>query len=328
MEMIKERRDLNFHLIKDIIWKQTSLAIVFVWGFIGNLLDLLDLVSLKTNLESSTIIDFINDIPIVIWIIENWFWLLITHIFMSTIYGFYQQLIPFLEKPKPTLQVKKAYVDKIDVIITFTKFEEGDLLGLNFTTLSGVSNHLVYESTETIGGTSLYRSFPSDTRNEKYYFAHVKFINNPKNSSKEATAEKVWSEISFYDENFNVEYEGIKGRWGNTDQPRKPFPNEEMHKMLEVDFYPNQLDWELDIAMRHPSEKSGFVFNNDSYFFKEFRRGDMVLRKDKYIVKVVLHGIGLDSKASKFFFELLLGDDVTSPNFEEISQPKELKSPR
>jgi hypothetical protein len=192
---------------------------------------------------------------------------------------------------KPVIEVKKAYVDKRSLLATRNK-REGDLLG--YSSETGAFSRLAYESYETYGGTATYRRFPSDTRVEDYLFAHVVFVNTSKYPQEHTTAHKVWAEIIFYNQDKKLLWNNIKGRWTDTIQPNKLQPSQIKRDLLQVDIAPNQLDWELDIAMRHVDEKIGFVFNNDSYEFVEFQRDDMVLREKKYLVKIVLRGIGLN----------------------------------
>jgi hypothetical protein len=204
-----------------------------------------------------------------------------------------------IKNAQPVIKVKKVYVDTRSVLITRKK-NEGDLIGYSVET--GTFSRLAYESYETYGGTATYRKFPADTRIENYLFAHVIFINASKDSQEHATAYKVWAEIFFYNRDKKLLWSNIKGRWTDTIQPNKLKPNQMRRDLLQVDIAPNQLDWELDIAMRRTSEKIGFVFNNDSYEFPEFLRDDMVLRENKYFVKIVLKGVGLnpDGVASCF----------------------------
>ncbi len=168
-----------------------------------------------------------------------------------------------------------------------------------------------YQYGEISYNENIYGQPATKTRTEIYSFAHVSFINEPKSSIEHVSAKKVWAEIEFYNSAKKLRWGNIKGRWSDTTQP--VLPNQVKRNLLEVDFEPNQLEWELDIATRHVNETVGFVFNNESYEFAEFMRNDMVLQEDLYFVKIVLRGVGLKPEGEKFCFKL---DNKTVGGFE------------
>jgi hypothetical protein len=234
------------------------------------------------------------------------------------VFAFIQMVLPQItlnkiKNSKPNLKVKNAYVDKRDVLIRRI-VKDGDLIG--YSSETGTFSRLAYESSETYGGTSTYRQFPSDARIESYYFAHIAFVNEPKSSMEYAAAKKVWAEIEFYNNGKKLLWSNIKGHWSDTTQPM--LPNQIKRDLLQVDFEPNQLEWELDIATRHMSEDIGFVFNNDSYEFTEFIRNDMVLREEVYFVRVTLRGIGLKPEGDTFCFRLENRKEISNFDISEV----------
>jgi hypothetical protein len=234
------------------------------------------------------------------------------------VFAFIQMTLPQItlnriKNAKPIMKVKRAYVDRRDVLIRRIS-RDGDLIG--YSSETGTFSRLAYESSETFGGTSTYRKFPSDVRVESHCFAHVAFINEAKSSLEYATARKVWAEIEFYNSAKKLLWSNIKGRWSDTTQPM--LPNQVKRDLLQVDFEPNQLEWELDIATRHVNERIGFVFNNDSYEFAEFIRNDMVLREDVYFVKVILRGIGLMAEGERFCFRFENKEEIDGFDIREV----------
>src|SRR5574341_1893450 len=217
-----------------------------------------------------------------------WFGLFVFFSFVAI--GMRELEIQRIKNARPIMKVKKAYVDTRYVTLTKMQERKDDLIGYSPETRS--SYRLAYESSETFGGTATYRKFQLLSQVEKYLFAHIQFINEPKISVGNAAAKKVWADITFYNDKLEPVFSNIKGRWGDTNQPHRFDPNHTKKELIQVDFAPNGLEWELDIAMRHETEGIGFVFNNDSYEFNEFRRRDMVLREKKYFVKVILRGVG------------------------------------
>lgn len=221
-----------------------------------------------------------------------------------------------MKNAKPIMKVKNAYIDRRYVLLRKFQEQPGDLFA--YSPETGSSYRLAYESSETYGGTSSYRRFPPHTQVENYLFAHVQFVNEPKISVENATAKRVWADITFYNSNKESVFNNIKGRWGDKNQPQRLDLHQIKKDLIQVDFSPNELEWELDIAMRHETEKIGFVFNNDSYEFDEFRREDLALREKKYFVKVILKGIGLKPGGVPFCFELYIGEKFDDFKIEKI----------
>jgi len=229
-----------------------------------------------------------------------------------------QSKIEAIQNTKPIIKVKKAYSDLRDVMITTITKREGDLIGYS-TETGSFSRLFMYEGQETFAGTVGYRQFPYESeRIETCRFAHVMFFNEPKEQFEYATAEKVWAELAFYNDKKELIWEDINGRWSETGQPIHKSPFQIKRDLLEVDFPPNQLGWELDIAMRNVKERIGYVFNNDSYDFVEFKRSDMSLLDDKYFVKVILRGVRLKSNGEEFCFLLHNGEEIDDFTIEEI----------
>lgn len=119
-------------------------------------------------------------------------------------------------------------------------------------------------------------------------FAHVKFCNRTKVHTAEATAEDVFAEISFYDNEGNSIL-NLVGRWGDTKQPESPF--EPTRELAKVSFEPNGLPHELDIAMKYPEDEDCYAFDNESYFSYDWRVPRLLLKGRSYSVKVRLAGI-------------------------------------
>jgi len=123
-------------------------------------------------------------------------------------------------------------------------------------------------------------------------FAHVVFCNNPKIRSEEATAKDIVAEIRFFDS------EGTKqvlsmllyGRWEGTEQPSRRDPYAPIRDLYIVDFEPNGLPRELDIALKYHNEDVCYAFNNQSYSALDWRKPDFVLHGERFQVNVKLKG--------------------------------------
>lgn len=125
---------------------------------------------------------------------------------------------------------------------------------------------------------------------------HLSFANNPKNRVEQATARKVFAQLTYYGPSRKKLVGPINGRWGDTEQPgtRSLFsPNRDL---LSVDFESSGLSHELNLAIKHPQEKTIYAFNNDSYPYPGWRNPAFAIKSNKIVIRVRLSGENVDDK--------------------------------
>lgn len=129
------------------------------------------------------------------------------------------------------------------------------------------------------------------------FFAHIKFYNNPKVRSIAATAKDVTAEITFFDDRDPPILGPIYGRWGDTPQPATLAPFAPIRELLKVDFEPNGLAQELDIALKYPEDEFCYAFNNESCCYSnDWRMPRFLLKGYSFYVKVRLMGVPMLDK--------------------------------
>jgi hypothetical protein len=129
----------------------------------------------------------------------------------------------------------------------------------------------------------------------KPYFAHVKFCNKPNIPTEQATAKDVIAEISFYNNAGEpIPPDNLLGRWGDKEQPKSYF--EPIRELAKVDFEPNGLYHELDVAMKYPEDEDCYAFGNESYFSYGWKKPSFSLKGHSFKVKIRLVGVPMVDK--------------------------------
>ena len=136
------------------------------------------------------------------------------------------------------------------------------------------------------------------------FFAHVKFRNAPDVRAHEANANKVYTEITFYDTNL-PETEILKpDKVRFSDVPQPPYRQKDKfeHEYYEVEFNANGDPHELTIALKYKEDRYCFAFSDRSYSYGFWKKPEFLLKGDRFYVKVNL--TGENTERGQWWFEL------------------------
>lgn len=128
------------------------------------------------------------------------------------------------------------------------------------------------------------------------FFAHVKFHNNPEVRRTETTARNIVAEITIFDNESKKLLDVVYGRWADTKQPGTLSPFEPIRNLYQVEFEPNGLPRELDIALKYPEDEDCYAFSNESCRSRDWKIPRFLLKGNKFRVRVSLVGGNVDRK--------------------------------
>jgi hypothetical protein len=136
------------------------------------------------------------------------------------------------------------------------------------------------------------------------FFAHAKFSNNPAERIPEATARDVVAEISIFNDDGHPALleQPIYGRWGDTTQPSRLAASASSRELAQVEFEPNGLPHELNLALKYPEDSNCYAFNNESYDRLDWRLPKFRLDGSTFHVRVKLIGQRVEKE---WWFELI-----------------------
>jgi len=159
-------------------------------------------------------------------------------------------------------------------------------------------------------------------RGEKYYFSRVFFKNEKRKwSSYTETAKNVIAYIRFFDGNMIelINYEFI-GRWGNlSPNPETILDDVESLKYISVELPSSDIEYELDLAMKHDHGNFMVAFNNKNYLGKEFLIRENVLNSKVVIAQIVLKASNIDENL-EYYFELSHSGYKSSIDIRQLSK--------
>lgn len=125
-------------------------------------------------------------------------------------------------------------------------------------------------------------------------FFHMRFSNNPVMRVEQATARKVFAQISYYNDSKRRLVGPIFGRWGDTEQPGTRSPFDPNRDLLSVDLESSGLPRELNLALKYPDENVIYAFNNDSYVYSGWKNPSFILKEKQVFIHVRLSGENVD----------------------------------
>jgi hypothetical protein len=118
-------------------------------------------------------------------------------------------------------------------------------------------------------------------------FFKVVFANNPKRRTPENTANNVSARVSFYDSDEHLLIGPIFGRWSDSDEPKT---STDIPRLINAKILSNGTPRKLDLFMKFPEDEFCYVYNNDSYFFENWRHVNYKLTLAKFFIHVELIG--------------------------------------
>ena len=152
---------------------------------------------------------------------------------------------------------------------------------------------------EIIPNVKMVRTRPSKISLNKQYsatesgiFVHAVFANNPKRRTPENTANNVSAKITYYnsedhpmiDDTF---FGSFYGRWSDSDEPKT---SNDTVRLINTNILSNGTPRKLDLFMKFPDDEFCYAYNNDSYFFENWRHVNYKLTGDLFYIKVELIG--------------------------------------
>ncbi len=130
---------------------------------------------------------------------------------------------------------------------------------------------------------------PSGQYSEMEYgtFFKAVFVNNPKRRMAENIANNVSARITFFDSNEQLLIGPIFGRWSDSDEPKTSV---DIPKLINASILSNGTPRKLDLFMKFSEDEFCYAYNNDSYFFENWRHVNFKLTPDKFFIHVELIG--------------------------------------
>ncbi len=130
---------------------------------------------------------------------------------------------------------------------------------------------------------------PSGKYSEMEYgiFFKAVFANNPKRRTAENTANNVSAKITFFDSNEHLLIGPIFGRWSDSDEPKTSI---DIPKLINANILSNGTPRKLDLFMKFPEDEFCYAYNNDSYFFENWRNLNYKLIQENFSIHVELIG--------------------------------------
>jgi hypothetical protein len=125
----------------------------------------------------------------------------------------------------------------------------------------------------------------------KPVFTHAVFVNDPKNSTEGAVAEKVIAHIEFYDVSMTkLLFPSMVGRWSET--PERAQIGERVVDTNQIDLPPNAMPRNLDVVLKYDEEICCYGLNNEtpSRAPTDWRDSNRKLTAGEYAVKIRLRG--------------------------------------
>lgn len=125
-------------------------------------------------------------------------------------------------------------------------------------------------------------------------FTHAIFANDPKVSTKSATAEKVLGHVSFYTSDRKTMLFEMVGRWAET--PERAMVGPKVVDTNQIDMAPNAMPRTLDIVMKYAQDDDCYGLNNDNPARSpmDWRDKTRKLSIGEYAIKVRIRGTNVD----------------------------------
>jgi hypothetical protein len=118
-------------------------------------------------------------------------------------------------------------------------------------------------------------------------FCKVVFANNPKRRTSENTANNVSAKITFYDADEKLLIGPIYGRWSDSDEPKTSI---DIPSLINANILSNGTPFKLDLFMKFPEDEFCYAYNNDSYFFENWRHVNYKLTAERFFIHIELIG--------------------------------------
>ena len=118
-------------------------------------------------------------------------------------------------------------------------------------------------------------------------FFKAVFANNPKRRTHENTANNVSAKLTFYDVDERLLIGPIFGRWSDSDEPKT---STDIPKLINAQILSNGTPLKLDLFMKFPEDEFCYAYNNDSYFFDNWRHVNHKLSAERFYIHVELVG--------------------------------------
>ncbi len=118
-------------------------------------------------------------------------------------------------------------------------------------------------------------------------FVKAVFANNPERRTSENAAKNVSAKITYYDSRGQLLIGPIYGRWSDSDEPKTSI---DIQHLINANILSNGTPRRLDLFMKFPDEEFCYAYNNDSYFFENWRHINYKLVGNQFLIEVVLIG--------------------------------------
>jgi hypothetical protein len=145
------------------------------------------------------------------------------------------------------------------------------------------------------------------SKEEKGIFFHVVFENNPKKRTSENTANNVSAKVTYFDKNDRLLLGPIYGRWSDSGEPINPI---DKVKLINTNILSNGTPRMLDLFMKFTEDEFCYAYNNDSYFFENWRHENYKIEEDIFFIQVELIGERLEKEFWFTVYNIEKGNDI------------------
>jgi len=118
-------------------------------------------------------------------------------------------------------------------------------------------------------------------------FFNAVFANNPRRRTSENTANNVSARITYYDVDEQLLVGPIFGRWSDSDEPKTSI---DIPRLINASILSNGTPRKLDLFMKFQDDEFCYAYNNDSYFFENWRHVNYKLTAETFLIHVELIG--------------------------------------